>query len=98
MVAVNHASLDQILAEGFGPLEPRGPGMPFRFFEAWSCSCPAPGHLRGPHTIIVWVNLPAGRAQGYNFITDGCGCVLSRGIDEWIYQDIIARAIPAAAL
>ena len=98
IVAVNHAPLDQILAQGFDPPEPRGPGLPFRFLEAWSCSCPVPRHLRGTHTTLVWVNLPAGRAQGYHFISDGCGNVLTCGINEWIYQDIIARAIPAAAL
>ena len=72
--------------------------MPFRFLEASICPCPVPRHLCGPCTVIVWVNLPAGRAQGYHFVADRCGNVLTRGRNGWIYQDIIPRAIPATAL
>ena len=39
-----------------------------------------------------------GRAEGYDFLTDGCGNVLSQGIEVWISQTIIARAILADAL
>ena len=98
MVAVDHASLDQILAQGFGPPVPRGPGLPFRFLEASICPCPVPRHLCGPSTVIVGVNLPKARAQGCHLVPVWCGNVFTPGKNEWIHLDVIARAMPAAAL
>ena len=67
MIAINHTPFEAILAHGFGPPGSRGSGQPFRFYEARSISCPVPGHLRSTRAVIVWVDLPAGRAQGYEF-------------------------------
>ena len=98
MMAINHTPFEAILTHGFGPPGPRGSGQPFRFYEPWSSSCPVPGHLRSTRAVIVWEDLPASRAQGYEFHADGCGNVFSHGVNEWISQSIIARAIPCGAL
>ena len=98
MIAISHAPFETILAHGFGPPGPRGSGQPFRFYETWSSSCPIPSHLRNSHDVIVWVDLPAGRAQGYEFQADRCGNVFSHGVNGWISHSIIARAIPCGAL
>ena len=81
------------MGQGFGATREQ----PFRFIETCSYNCPVPGFLRSRHAVIAWVDLRAGRAQNYDFEPDGCGALISQGVNGWISHCIIARAISSSS-